>query len=146
MEKNRPDYPQFTMPLRGIILVAGMYSVAWSAFFKWLGTPLISWLSFGTIAVSPSTNLYGSFGLIVSITIFISAFYPINWRWLILAGIIGKIIMGLWFGIQYIDLLGWNKRTGFHLLFNELIWIFPLTYAFIRSIKVTTYLKSQTDK
>jgi len=74
--------------------------------------------------------------------LFLSAFYPINWRWLLLAGLIGKLILALWFGIQYLDLLGWNKRTAFHLIFNELIWLFPLSYIFNRSLKVTQYLKS----
>jgi len=142
MEKNIPNYPQFTMPMRGIILIAGMYTVAWGAFFKWFGSALMSWFSFGQLAVPVDTNVFGSFGLVVGIIIFLSAFYPINWRWLLLAGIIGKLILALWFGFQYLDLLGWNKRTGFHLIFNELIWIIPLSYIFNRSIKVTAYLKS----
>jgi len=142
MEKNIPNYPQFTMPMRGIILIAGMYTVAWGAFFKWFGPALWNWFSFGQSSVARDTNVFGSFGLIVGIVLFLSAFYPINWRWLLLAGIIGKVLLALWFGIFYLDILGWNKRTGFHLIFNELIWLPPLTYIFMRSLKVTEYLKS----
>lgn len=142
MEKNTPHYPQFTMPMRGIILIAGMYTVAWGAFFKWFGPALLSWFSFGRLSVSIDTNVFGSFGLIIGVVLFLSAFYPINWRWLLLAGIIGKLILAIWFGAQYLQILAWNKRTGFHLIFNELIWLIPLSYIFHRSLKVTKYLKS----
>jgi len=142
MEKNIPNYPQFTMPMRGIVLIAGMYTVAWGAFFKWFGPALWNWFSFGQSTIPIDTNIYGSFGLIVGVIIFLSAFYPINWRWLLLAGILGKLILAIWFGLFYLDILGWNKRTGFHLIFNELIWLVPLIFIFMRSLAVTAYLKS----
>ena len=146
MEKNKPNYPQFTMPMRGIVLIAGMYTVAWGAFFKWFGDALLSWLSFYQLEITKETNIFGSFGLIIGVIIFISAFYPINWRHLILAGIIGKIIMAIWFGAEYLAVIGWNKRTGFHLIFNELLWLIPLTYVYIQSLKVTKYLKEQKEQ
>ncbi|KEO73651.1 hypothetical protein [Anditalea andensis] len=141
MEKNLPSYPQFTMPMRGILLIAGMYTVAWGAFFKWFGSALINWFSFGEPR-HMEYNLFGTFGLIIGIVLFLSAFYPINWRWLILVGIIGKIILAIWFGLYYLEMLGWNKRTAFHLLFNEIIWLLPLSYIYMRALKVTTYLQS----
>jgi hypothetical protein len=60
---------------------------------------------------------------------------------LILIGISGKIILALWFTLGFIPELGWNKRSIFHLVGNELLWLIPLTLIFLRSLQVKNYLK-----
>jgi hypothetical protein len=123
-----------------------MYTVAWSAFFKWFGQDLLRWLSMGTDApLGLDTNWMGTVGLIFGVLIFLSAFYPISWIYLIAAGIAGKIIGALWFTIGYEEVLGWNKRTIFHLVFNELIWLIPLIIIYVRAIRVRSYLKTLPD-
>ena len=42
---QKPDFPIFPMHFRGLLLLAGMYTIAWSAFFKWFGEELIAWLA-----------------------------------------------------------------------------------------------------
>lgn len=143
---QKEKFPIFPMHFRGILLLAGMYTVAWSAFFKWFGPALIKWLAMTDVGTEQLTsNWFGSFGLIVGFVIFISAFYPVSYLYLVLGGIAGKILLAIWFGIEFLPALGWNKRTGFHLLFNELLWIIPMTVVAWRAHLVKKYLDSQEE-
>jgi hypothetical protein len=81
----------------------------------------------------------------VGLVIFVSAFYPVSWVWLILAGISGKIILAIWFTLGFAPELGWNKRSIFHLVFNEMVWLIPLIFIFLRGLQVKNYL-NQTEE
>jgi hypothetical protein len=143
---QKPSFPVFPMHFRGLLLLAGIYTVCWSAFYKWFGGELVNWLAMGEEIVSiPPYTIFGIFGIIVGIVLFVSAFYPVSWVWLILAGITGKIITTIWFSLGFIPDLGWNKRTIFHLVFNELVWLIPVTLIFLRSLQVKNYL-NEADK
>jgi len=143
MHSASPSTPQYTMALRGITLLTGMYTVAWGAFFRWFGEALTSWLAMTPGSVVPiQTFWFGNLGLITGVLIFLSGFYPINWKWLTFAGIVGKIALALWFYIEFVDVIGWNKRTGFHLLFNEVFWLIPLSIGFYTAVQVEKYLKT----
>ncbi len=138
---QKSGFPIFPMHFRGMLLLAGMYTIAWSAFFKWLGPPVMNWLSMGNSEVATlSSNYFGSFGLVIGLVIFVSAFYPVTWVWLILAGITGKCVTAIWFTLGFAPELSWNKRSVFHLVFNELIWLIPLILVFLRSLQVKRYL------
>ena len=130
------------MHYRGLLLLAGMYTIAWSAFYVYFGETVVNWMGMGLI---PSSSLpsyfFGIFGMLVGLVIFFAAFYPVSWVWLILIGISGKIILALWFTLGFIPELGWNKRSIFHLVGNELLWLIPLTLIFLRSLQVKNYLK-----
>jgi hypothetical protein len=141
---QKPDFPIFPMHFRGLLLLAGMYTIAWSAFFKWFGEELIAWLAIqpGQIFDVP-TMWYGNLGLVVGLIIFVSAFYPVSWVYLILAGLTGKIILAIWFSLGFLPDLDWNKRTGFHLIFNELLWLIPLILIFLRALQVREYLRKE---
>lgn len=141
---QKTEYPIFPMYFRGLLLLAGMYTIAWSAFFKWFGSALLNWLAMDSgIVESLPASFYGSVGLVIGLIIFISAFYPVSWVYLIIAGITGKIILAIWFSLGFLPDLGWNKRTGFHLIFNEIIWLIPLCTVFLRALRVKVYLKTQ---
>ncbi|MFC3880037.1 hypothetical protein ACFOSV_07615 [Algoriphagus namhaensis] len=143
---QKPSFPVFPMYFRGLLLLAGMYTVAWSAFFKWFGPTLLAWLAMDLPANEGLTsNYYGTFGLIIGVVIFVSAFYPVSWIKLILAGIVGKLILTLWFSIGYLPELGWNKRTAFHILFNEILWMVPLALIFFRAKAVKEYLEKSEN-
>ena len=72
----------------------------------------------------------------------------IGWRegYLILAGIVGKLVMAAWFILGFIPALDWNKRTIFHMVFTELMWLIPLTVILLRSIKVSKYIASLPEE
>jgi hypothetical protein len=145
MDKNS-IMPSFPMPMRGLLLLTGMYSFAWSAFFRYFGGDLIRWLSMNPTEI-PEINgrVFGTVGMLFGFLIFLSAFYPISWQYLIMAGIAGKLILAAWFVIAFIPELGWNKRSIFHLVFNELLWLIPLSIILIRSIQVKKYLKDMPE-
>lgn len=120
-----------------------MYTIAWAAFFKWFGPALISWLADGgEVTASVPAPIYGTFGIIVGLIILFSSFYPISWIYLIVGGTVGKIILASWFGLGFLPEIDWNKRSAFHLIFNELLWIIPLSVIFLRAWKVKKYLKT----
>jgi hypothetical protein len=138
--------PKFNMSMRGILLIGGMYSVAWAAFFKYLGNDLMIWLSMTpNLSHHVQVNWFGLLGIIIGISIFLSAFYPISWRSLILVGIVGKLVSSLWFVLEIIPVVGWNKRSVFYFFFNEILWIFLLSLVLHRSYKVYQYLKNLPD-
>ncbi|MGM0944076.1 MAG: hypothetical protein ACQEW9_02770 [Bacteroidota bacterium] len=138
---QKPDFPIFPMYFRGLLLLTGMYTIAWSAFFRWFGDPLLLWLSMDAELISGlPAHWYGALGLLIGFLIFVSAFYPVSWVYLIIAGIAGKIILAIWFGLGFLPDLGWNKRTGFHLIFNEILWLIPLIVVFLRGLQVKAYL------
>jgi hypothetical protein len=141
-QENTPTYP---MPMRGMLLLIGMYTFAWAAFFRYFGPDLLRWLSLQKdFAASASPTAMGSVGMLVGFLIFLSAFYPISWRYLTFAGIIGKMLILAWFLGQFLPELGWNKRTIFHVAFTEIFWMIPLIVVFIRALKVKKYLENQT--
>ncbi len=141
MDEQTP-FPVFPMHFRGILLLTGMYTIAWSAFFKWFGTELVSWLALGSKEVIPlPTEYYGILGIVVGLIIFVSAFYPVSWVYMIIAGITGKIILAIWFTLGFLPEIGWNKRSGFHLLMNELVWLIPLVIIFLRALQVKNFLE-----
>jgi hypothetical protein len=141
MDKNS-IMPSFPMPMRGLLLLTGMYTFAWSAFFRYFGDDLLKWLSMNsTEALDFNGRIFGSIGMLISFLIFLSAFYPISWHYLIMVGIAGKLLLAGWFLFSFIPELGWNKRSIFHLVFNELLWLIPLSIILFRSIRVKKYLK-----
>lgn len=145
MDQN-PSFPVFPMSFRGILLLSGMYTIAWSAIFRLMGVSIINWLANGNVVeASLPVTYYGGFGIIVGLLIFFSAFYPISWVYLIIAGITGKIILASWFTLGFLPDLGWNKRTAFQLIFNEILWMVPLIVVFLRALQVKTYLKENVD-
>lgn len=142
---QKPLFPIFPMHFRGLLLLAGMYTIAWSAFYKWFGPELLKWMAMGNAELAElPTNYFGSFGIVVGLVIFISAFYPVSWVWLILGGITGKLVSAIWFTLGFAPDLSWNKRSIFHLVFNELLWLIPLILIFLRALQVKNYL-NQTD-
>ncbi|MEB2773826.1 hypothetical protein SYJ56_00815 [Algoriphagus sp. D3-2-R+10] len=141
-----PSFPVFPMYFRGILLLAGMYTIAWSAIFRLMGGSILDWLADGNMidATLPVTY-YGGFGILVGLLIFFSAFYPVSWVYLIIAGITGKIILAIWFALGFIPDLGWNKRIAFQLIFNEILWLIPLIVIFLRGIQVKNYLAENPE-
>lgn len=141
MDNNKLT-PIFPMPMRGLLLLTGMYSFAWSAFFRYFGEDLSRWLAMNPTEIPEiSGRVFGTVGMLIGFLIFLSAFYPISWHFLMMIGIAGKFVLAVWFVLAFIPELGWNKRSIFHLVFNELLWLIPLSIILFRAIKVKKYLK-----
>jgi len=141
-----PSFPVFPMHFRGILMLAGMYTIAWSTIFRVMGGSVLTWLADGTIVESSlPASYYGGFGIVVGLLIFFSAFYPVSWVYLIIAGITGKIILAIWFALGFVPDLSWNKRTAFQLIFNETLWLIPLIVIFLRALQVKNYLTESPE-
>jgi hypothetical protein len=54
--------------------------------------------------------------------------------------------LAAWFTLGFVPEIGWNKRSIFHLIGNELLWLIPLTLIFLRSLQVKSYLKELEKK
>ncbi|SHM65148.1 hypothetical protein SAMN04488057_102486 [Cyclobacterium lianum] len=133
------------MPHRGLLLLSGIYALLWGAFFRWFGPAVLGWLAMETsVPADTGTLIYGSIGMAAGLLLFLSAFYPISWIYLMGIGMLGKIISLLSFLSLYLGALGWNKRVAFHLLFNEAIWLIPLAIILWRALKVKKFLKTQS--
>lgn len=131
------------MPHRGLLLLAGIYAVLWGAFFRWFGPTVLNWLAMGTgLEVWQGTVFYGSLGMLAGLLLFLSAFYPLSWIYLMGLGIISKVASLVTFLALYMGDMDWNKRLGFHLIFNELLWLIPLSIIFWKALQVKKYLKS----
>ena len=78
-------FPKFPMHFRGLLLLAGMYTIAWSAFYTYFGETVVSWMAMGIIPTQPVPSSYfGIFGIVIGLVLFFAAFYPVSWVWLIL--------------------------------------------------------------
>lgn len=145
-EEKKPAFPIFPMPMRGLLLLTGMYTFAIGVFFRYLGQDLLKWLSMDPAFTNISgSSVLGSVGMLIGFLIFLSAFYPISWRYLILVGIIGKVLTAIWFVLIFMPDLDWNKRTVFHLVFNDLLWLIPLITIFIRAVQVKKYIDEHPE-
>ncbi|MFC4874097.1 hypothetical protein [Negadavirga shengliensis] len=134
--------PAFTMPMRGLLLLTGIYTSLWGAFFRWFGEEAFTWLAMEIEPVAVSgTTAYGTVGMITGIAVFLAAFYPLSWIYLIVVGIMGKLVTLTWFLTGYIGEVGWNKRSVFHVVFNEAIWLVPLSIILYNAWEVKKFLK-----
>ncbi len=135
--------PSFPMPMRGLLLLIGIYNMSWAAFFKYFGEDFLKWLSMdNTWEGAFQSNWFGSVGMLSAFFIFLSAFYPISWRYLTWAGILGTLVLVFWFLVGFVPELGWNKRTIFQLVFNQMLWLIPLSLISKRAIEVKKYLET----
>ncbi|MEX2564887.1 MAG: hypothetical protein WD431_02985 [Cyclobacteriaceae bacterium] len=139
-----PNFPTLTMPHRGILLLAGIYTIVWGAFFRWFGMAALTWLSMQEgFTLDSTTFYYGTLGMVSGLLIFLSAFYPLTLIYLMGIGGLGKLMGSFWFVFTYLEELGWNKRSAFHLIFNEAIWLIPLAFIFYRAWEVKKFLKKE---
>jgi hypothetical protein len=140
------NFPVFTMSNRGILLLSGIYTTVWAAFFKWFGPELFSWLSMQVdFSTTLATGFYSTAGIIAGIFLLLSAFYPISWIYLTALGLLGKLITLLTFLFLYMPNLDWNKRIGFHLFFNELVCLILVAAMLWKAWQVKKYLQTLVD-
>lgn len=55
------------------------------------------------------------------------------------------MILAIWFALGFLPDLGWNKRTAFQLIFNEIVWLIPLIAVFLRGLQVKNYLAENSE-
>ncbi len=120
--------------MRGVLLIASVYNVAWSVFLFWSPNSYIKWMTEGAQSDNDLV-FYQAIGiLIVAFFLFMGFLKPLKFRWFILISFIAKLVGG----IAVYSLImesQFTKKFMFHLLMNDLVWLFPLLSIVIAAFK-----------
>jgi len=126
--------------MRGFLLIAMVYNVAWGAFIFWYPSTFYQWVTTLDSAAPSIIVWQGRFAALMGIPYLFGALYPRKFWYLIFAGAATKILGGAWF---YIYILGSQpEKSGlFHLIMNDGVWVPVLIFIgfkafFIRNEKL----------
>lgn len=111
--------------MRGVLLIASVYNVAWSVFLFWSPNSYIKWMTEG-VQTENQWVFHQAIGiLVVAIMLFMGFLKPIKFRWLILCSFLAKLLGGfvVYWVIMDSEI---TKKFIFHLLMNDLVWLIPL--------------------
>ena len=120
--------------MRGVLLIASVYNVAWSAFLFWSPSSYIKWITNGAQTENGWVSYQAIGILIVGLMLFGGFLKPLKLKWLILASFIAKLLGGV---VVYLIIMEsvFTKKFMFHLLMNDLVWLFPLVFIVIAAFK-----------
>jgi len=120
--------------MRGVLLIASVYNMAWSVFLFWSPNSYIKWMSEGEQSENQWV-LYQAVGvLLVAIMLFMGFLKPLKFKWLIVISFLAKLFGGL---IVYLVIMEsyFTKKFMFHLLMNDLVWLLPLLAIVLATFK-----------
>jgi hypothetical protein len=118
-ESPRPFVPYW---MRGFLLLASFYNLFWAIFIYWFPDSFYKWVTQdqGPAPLIISWQAIGIF--FFSVLYFLTALYPRRFRYLIILGILSKLIGGIWFYFHIME-QSVNKKFLFHLIINDLVWV-----------------------
>jgi hypothetical protein len=119
IETPQPLFPHW---MRGFLLLAMAYNVAWGAFIFWYPGTFYQWVT--TLDTdAPSIIIWqGRFAALMGFAYLFGALYPRKFWYLILVGAATKIVGGIWFYINILD--SQPEKSGlFHLIMNDGVWV-----------------------
>ena len=119
IETPQPLFPHW---MRGFLLIATAYNLAWGAFIFWYPGTFYQWVTTLDTEVPGIIVWQGRFVALMAICYLFGALYPRKFWYLILLGGLAKIAGGIWF---YFSILGGSpEKSGlFHIIMNDAIWI-----------------------
>lgn len=120
--------------MRGVLLIASVYNVAWSVFLFWGSESYIKWMTEGAQSQNQWV-LYQAIGiLVIAIMLFMGFLKPIKFKWMILISFLAKLFGGI---AVYLFIMEsqFTKKFMFHLLMNDLVWLFPLLSIVLAAFK-----------
>ncbi len=112
--------------MRGVLLLAGVYNLAWGMFMSIFPESFISWLSDGrVIAESDFLFLQARAVLVFGVFLIMLGVKLQHWFRLVWLAVGFKLIGPV---VTYYGLLEgvFSKKFIFHLVMNDLIWLIPL--------------------
>jgi len=119
IEIAQPLFPHW---MRGFLLVTTVYNIAWGAFIFWYPETFYQWVTTLDTEVPNIIVWQGRFIALMSLTYLSGALYPRKFWYLILTGVLLKIMGAIWF--YYVILESTVEKSGlFHLIMNDAIWI-----------------------
>lgn len=121
-EEQEIQFPQW---MRGVLLVAAIYNLAWGLLISLFPNAFYQWVANNTQA-APGIIWYQGIGVaLFAISYFIAALYPIKYWYLIYLGVISKLVGAIWFYFAIMQQQV-NKKSLFHVFMNDLVWVIPL--------------------
>lgn len=119
--------------MRGLLLMAGVYNLAWGIFIYNFPKAFHQWLTAGSVAYTGKLVIYQGVGVIIfGIFYILATLYPFRFWYLILLGLISKLLgaIGVYFLIINKTV---TKQFIFHVLVNDLAWVIPLAFITYRA-------------
>ncbi len=126
--------------MRGLLLIAGIYNLAWGFFIYNFPNAFYQWV---TRLESPAVSIIIWQGLgvmIFGVLYVLIAIYPKKLWYLIVLGMLSKAVGAVWFYAYIMDMRV-TKQFYFHLIMNDLIWILPFIVMVIRAARVYGFIK-----
>lgn len=120
--------------MRGVLLIASVYNMAWAVFLFWSPGSYLKWMTEGAQSQNEWV-FYQAVGiLVVAIMLFMGFLKPLKFRWLILFSFLAKLLGGIVI-YQLIMDAQFTKKFMFHLLMNDLVWLIPLISIVLAAFK-----------
>ncbi len=119
--------------MRGVLLMAGVYNLAWGLFIYNFPEAFHKWLTAGAVVYAGKLVIYQGIGVFVfGIMYILATLYPLRFWYLILLGLISKLVgaIGVYFLIINKTV---TKQFIFHVLVNDLAWVVPLAFITYRT-------------
>ncbi len=135
MNSEETPQPLFPNWMRGFLLITTVYNVAWGAFITWFPQSFFEWVTQSEEATPGIIVWQGRVVLLMAIAYFMSALYPRKFWYLIGIGILTKLVGGLWFYFSILE-QEVGKTGWFHLIMNDLVWLFPLSFIFYKAYSI----------
>ncbi|SMG15373.1 hypothetical protein SAMN05661096_00756 [Marivirga sericea] len=120
--------------MRGVLLIASVYNMAWGVFLIWSPDSYIKWMTEGAQSENQWV-FYQAIGiLVVAVMLFMGFLKPLKFKWPILLSFLAKLFGGL---VVYLIVMDsqFTKKFMFHLLMNDLVWLVPLLLIVIAAFK-----------
>lgn len=121
--------------MRGILLLAGFYNLGWGIFIYWFPDAFYQWVTLSSQPAPPVISWQGLGVLLFGGVYILVAFYPVRLWFLLAAGIVSKTVGGLWFYWVVMEQTI-NRKYLFHLIMNDLVWLFPFTFILWRILSL----------
>lgn len=121
--------------MRGLLLLAGFYNLGWGVFINQFPRAFYHWVTMSAKTAPLAIEWHGLGVLLFGVLYIITTIYPYRLWFLLAAGLVSKILGGLWFYF-YIMEKNINNRFLFHLIMNDLVWVIPFTVILWRIVKL----------
>lgn len=126
---------QFPQWMRGFLLIATIYNLAWGLFIYIFPDSFFQWVS---VSKQNAPDLIAILGLVYGIfglCYLVVALYPLKYWYLIFLGVISKLVGDFWLYLGFMH-PHTNKKFLFHVIMNDLIWILPFIIIAITALKL----------
>lgn len=124
--------------MRGVLLLAGTYNLAWGLFIYVFPEAFFRWLTASQQAAGPLVIYQGVGVLIFGILYLLTALRPVRFWYLALTGLLSKVFGGIAVYFFIVDKTV-TKQFIFHLLVNDLAWVIPLALITYKAFKLQKY-------